>query len=338
MEEGTTPFSFIPKEFPIVLCGAYKDDDENRWFSAVNQMKDPQRSKNTLNRQLLHLLQTLPKGILQHEAGAVLNIEEYETQSADPTFHLELARGGLDKVRFQSQPPISPLYQSLDMAYGQAMKDTSGIQNELMGVQTTSREPGVSVRARQETGIAVIFVLFNNYRKFRRKAAEIHFKLLQQYVTDPTIIRIENEKGRYLINANTQMNPQNEGFNDVSSLEYDLVMDDSVFTATMRHTIAQMLTEYSHQNPGSVPPDLILEYSSVPFSVKERMRQFYQQQQQMAAEQAAREQDRLDAEMDLKEEELNIKRAEALGKIAIARDKAKESRTKKGKKRDANRD
>jgi len=331
IEEAKSPYNM--EHFPIVMCGAYHCDDENIWFSVINQMKDPQRAKNTLNRQLLHLLQTLPKGMLVHEAGAVLNIEEYEERSADPAFHLQLSQGGLSRVMFQQQPAISPLYGQLDQIYGQAMKDASGIQNEMMGVQTTSREPGVSVRARQETGIAVLFVLFDNYRRFRKRAAEIYFRLLQQYVTDPLVFRIMGDRGQQLYQINTQTNPQVEGWNDITAVDFDLILDDAVYTASMRNVVAQILTEYSHNNPGTVPPDLVLEYSGVPFTAKQKMMQFFKMQQQAAAETAQKEQALQEAELELKQKELEIKQAEALiqretaqGKLEVEKSKAKKEK------------
>ena len=37
-----------------------------------------------------------------------------------------------------------------------------------------------------------------------------------------------------------------------------------------------------HNNPGSIPPDLIVEYSGAPFSVVQKIKQFSAQQQQSA--------------------------------------------------------
>jgi uncharacterized protein YjcR len=48
--------------------------------------------------------------------------------------------------------------------------------------------------------------------------------------------------------------------------------------------IAQILTDFSHNNPGSIPPDLVLEYSSVPYTAKVRIKQFWEEQR--ALEQA----------------------------------------------------
>ena len=157
-----------------------------------------------------------------HESGAVLNIEEYETRGSDPTYHMELTQGGLGRVQFTSQPNISPIYQDLGATFVQSMKDSSGIQDSLMGIQTTSREPGVTVRLRQETGFAVLFVLFNNFTKSRKLLARKLLSLVQQYIDEPTLIRIEGQKGMQLVEVNTQLNPQVEGINDITVGEYDV--------------------------------------------------------------------------------------------------------------------
>ena len=195
LEGGISPYTNM-KRFPIVQYGAYQAVDDNTWFGVVSQMKDPQRSVNTMRRQLLHLLQTLPKGILVHESGAIVNIEEYEEHGSEPGFHLEISPGRMDRYKFETQPQISPIYAQFDAICQQGMKDTSGIQNELMGVQTTSREPGVSVRARQETGIAVLFIIFDNFRHARLIGAKILLALIQQYVTEPMLVRINGPQVR----------------------------------------------------------------------------------------------------------------------------------------------
>lgn len=313
IEGGPSPYKKL-KRFPIVLYGAYLDVDENRWFGVVNQMKDPQRSVNTMRRQLLHLLQTLPKGLLVHESGSILNIEEYEERSSDPTFHLELRPGGIDKYKFEQQPQISPIYAQFDAICQQGMKDTSGIQNELMGVQTTSREPGVSVRARQETGIAVLFIIFENFRHSRLLGAEILLGLVQQYVSEPTVIRINGEQGRQLMEINSQVNPQVEGWNDITAAEFDLVLDETVHTATMRRAIAQILSDFGHNNPGAIPPDLVLEYSDIPYTAKTRVRQSYEQQLAASQEAAAVEQKAKEFEMQYKAKELTLKEREVVVK------------------------
>jgi len=285
LEGGKTPYKgYLEKTFPAVQFGAYKDDDNNRWLSVTYTMKDPQRAVNTMRRQLSHLLQTLPKGLLVHEVGAILNVEEYEEKAADPTFHLEVAQGAIEKVKFEKQPSISPIYQNFDATASQGMKTASGIEDEMMGIQKTSREPGVTVRMRQEQGMAVLYLLFNNFRDSRIEASKKLMALIQQYVTEEELIRVEGPEGAQMLKVNTEMNPQSKGFNDLTAGEFDLEMDENLENATMRMAIAQILTDFSHNNPGSIPPDIVLEYSSVPYSAKTRIKQFWEEQRKQEQE------------------------------------------------------
>lgn len=309
IEKGRSTLNW--KGIPGVLFGAYQDDDKNTWFGAVKMQKDPQRSLNTIRRQLIHLLQTLPKGILLHEAGVVLDIEAYERRSSEPNFHLEVQRGGIDKVRFEQQPSISPVYQVLDQVFHTSMKDSSGIQDDLMGAETSSREATSTLRARQQTGYAVLFILFENYRISRFESTRLLLSLIQQFVRTPEIIRITGEEGMKLLEINSQINPQLEGFNDITALEYDLEMDEEAETATMRIFIANILSDFAHNNPNTIPPDILLEYLNIPFSAKQRVTAYW--------EEVRRE------ELRLKERELDIKEWEAKARLAAINRRGEQS-------------
>lgn len=278
LEGGRSPYKL--KGFPCALLGAYKNDIYNNWFGVIRTMIDPQKSKNSMIRQLSHLLQTLPKGILAHEVGAILNIEEYEEKSSSPNFHLELSQGGMEKFKFVQQPQISAIFLQLEEMFSQSMKDVSGIQNTLMGVQQSSREPGVTVAKRQETGLAVLYTLFDNFATTRFQAGKVLLSLIQQYVSMSQVIRIEGPKGMELVQINSQLQKDNAGFNDITAGEFDLIVDESIETASTRMMIAQTLIEYAHNNPGSIPPDLIMEYSNVPYTAKKKIQQTFEAQQQ----------------------------------------------------------
>lgn len=305
LELGESPYNH--GMFPLVQYGAYKDEDNNRWMSVISIMKDPQRGLNTTRRQLVHLLQTAPKGILMHEVGAILNIEDYEENSSKPGFHMEIAKGKLDKVKFSLQPQISPIYGELDGIFRQSMKDSSGIQDSLMGIQTSSREPGITVQMRQDSGVAVVYTLFDNYKESKYIGAKLLFSMIQQFVTEEMLIRVEGEKGFELLQINSQMNPESEGFNDIGAGKFDLIITEDVVTKSMRLAVAQMLTEFGRNNPGTIPPDLIMEYTNLPFSAKQQVREF-------VAMQREQEEEHFDREMKLKERELDIKQIAAENK------------------------
>jgi hypothetical protein len=312
---GPSPYKW--SGFPAVLFGAYKNDEMNSWFSAITMMKDPQRAVNTMERQLSHLLQTLPKGMLVHEVNAILNIDEYEDRSADPSFHLVVAQGAIDKVRFEKQPQISPIYSEFALRGRQGIKDAAGIQNEMMGVQTTGREPGVSIARRQETNIAVLYVLYDNYHESRELSTKILLSMIQQYETQPTMIRLEGDKGLQLLQVNSQLNPNLPDFNDISRLEFDITLDDVAEMSTMRGQITEALADYSHNNPGVIPPDLILEYTDIPYTGKQRVKLLWEEKRAQEAKLA-------EEEMALKRLEVETKLETAKAQRAAAERKPKE--------------
>jgi hypothetical protein len=301
------------------LYGAYRDDDNNNFFGAVTMMKDPQRAKNDMRRQISSQLKTLPKGMLKHEVGAILNIDDYEKRSTNPNFHLEIAKGQYEKVGFQEQPSIPPIYKEFDAMSTQSMKDTSGIQDPLMSVQTSSREPGVALRMRQETGVVVLYILFDNFRKARIKDSTIMLSFMQQYITDSEMIRVQGEKGMQLMEINSQMNQQVKGWNDITVGKYDVDIGETIETISMRSGIAQMLGDFAHNNPGSIPPEVFLDYAGLPFSVKQQVSAYHQMQRDAEAKQADHERAMDEMEMKLKEKEVEIKAKEAEAKIIAAK-------------------
>jgi len=274
LESGKSPYNHL--DFPYIMYGAYKDEDKNVWFSAIEMMKDPQRALNTMRRQLSHLLQTAPKGILMHEVNTILNTDEYDKRSASPNFRMELARGSLaaGRIKFSDQPTISNIYTVLDQVYSEAIKNSSGIQDPFLGIQTSSREPGVTARLRLESNIAVLYLIFKNFRRSRIKGGKQLLSYIQQYVTTERAIRMEGPKGMQLVQINSQLNPQSKGFNDITAGKYDLEIDETSENVTMKKQIATMLMEYSQNNPGAIPPDLILDYMDVPLSAKTRVREY----------------------------------------------------------------
>lgn len=295
-EKGTSKHRW--EGFPCVLFGGFKHDRENRWFGLINLMKDPQTGINTMRRQMQHLLQTSPKGILIHEVGAILDIEAYEAKSAEPNYHMEVAAGALGKVKFTDQPSISSVYGQLMDTDGQFMKDVSGVQNDTLGIQTYSREPGITTQLRQGQNIAILFLLLDNFKKSRLQATKLLFSFIQQYISSERVIRTEGQNGQMLMQINSQSNPQAPDFNDVTIGKYDFYVEEGIETVNSRNSIAQLLVDISHQSPGSVPPDLIVEYSGAPFSVVQKLKQ-YSQMQQQAQQQAAQQQAAAEQQLEM---------------------------------------
>ena len=128
------------------------------------------------------------------------------------------------------------------------------------------------------------------------------------------MVRIEGQNGAMLMQVNTQMNPQVQGYNDITAGEFDVYVEEGIESTTMRMAIAQWLTDFAMNNPNLIPPDVIMEYSNIPFSVKQQVKDWTALQQQ-------REDEFKRAELALQERELDIKEKAATA-TAKARSKS----------------
>ena len=120
----------------------------------------------------------------------------------------------------------------------------------------------------------MLYILLKNFRISRIQGGKLLLSLIQQYVQTARVVRIEGEKGEELFDINTQFNPQVEGFNDISAGKFDLQIDEAAENATMRREIAQMLMDLNHNNPDSIPPDVIMEYIDLPLTAKMRVKEY----------------------------------------------------------------
>jgi hypothetical protein len=202
---------------------------------------------------------------------------------------MELAMNKMAAYKFEQQPQISPIYAQFSAECSQSMKDTSGIQNEMMGQETSSRTPGVTVHMRQETSLAVLFILYDNYRESRLTGDLILMNMIQQYAPQNILMQIQGPAGMQLLEINSQLNPDNPGYNDITAGSFDLSIDEVMETASQRQMVLQVISDYSRNNPGTIPADVILEYADVPYTVKTRIREEAAAQAEAAQKAADRE-------------------------------------------------
>lgn len=304
---------------PYVYLEAYHDEDYNTAMSVIKNMKDPQRGLNTTRRQLVFLLQQINKGILLHETGTILNIEDYEENSAKPGFHMELAKGGLEKVKFLGQPQISHIYGELDHLFQQSMKDSSGIQDALLGIQTSTREPGITARMRNDSSVAVLYTLFSNLKEFKYLCMKILVANIQQFVTETQMIRIRGKEGYQLMEINSQLNRESDGWNDITAAQFDLIIDEDIVTKSTRLAVAEILKDFAQNNPGSIPTDLLLEYANLPYTAQTRVRQQEESRQQSTALQQQMESNIETKKLELEERKVVVLEKEADATIALAK-------------------
>lgn len=276
LESGNTPYEgFNKNSFPYTLYGAYKNDNDNLWFSAIRMMRAPQIGLNTIMRQFIHLLNTSPKGLLIAETGALLDEDDYKDRSSSSNYILKVGRGMIDKIKFTNQVQIPPIYENLLAIYSGFLKSVSGVEDALLGIPSGSREPGITVQLRQQSSLAVLHMLFKNYTISRLRSGKQLLGFIQQYVKNTEFLRIDPKAEPLVING---VNEDGSILNDLSVGKFDLMVEESIQAANVRLANAKILQDFSQNNPGSIPPDVLLDQTDVSFSAKQRVRDFVESQ------------------------------------------------------------
>ena len=199
------------------------------------------------------------------------------------------------------------------------MKNLSGVQDVFLGVAAGSREPGITSQLRQQSGLAVLFVIFDNFRKARIHSGKQLLSFIQQYVTSTRLIRIDPTAEAMVLNG---QRPDGSILNDITVGKFDLMVEEALEGSSMKLANAKILTEFAQNNPGMIPADILLDQTSVSFTAKARVREFQAEQQESAAASA--------------EEELDLKWATILEKAEKAitpgnREKARKNAKSKRK-------
>lgn len=291
LERGANPFiGYNEEHFPYSLYTGYRDDEEDFWFGVIAMMKDPQRGFNTIMRQLVHLLNTSPKGMLVHEQDTIINIEDYKNKGSSANFDLKVKKGALTgkKILFTDQPQIPAIYTDLLTRYGELMKNLSGIQDVFLGISAGSREPGITSQLRQQSGLAVLFIMFDNFRRSRIHAGKQLLSFIQQYMTATKMIRIDPISAPIVLN---EVGEDNQILNDISVGRFDLIVEEALEGSSMKLANAKILTEFAQNNPGVIPADILLDQTNVSLSAKQRVREFAAETQ--AAQQANTDEENL---------------------------------------------
>ncbi len=292
--------------YPLSVYHPFFHDGD--WWGVVDTMKDPQRYYNKMMAMSDHWIGTMSKGLLLIDGNA----PEQEAKEVEAKFS---KTGGVVKVQdvenyklFESKGPAPQLFSMADLAR-MNLEEHAGGRN-FQGKKETASESGVAVRTRIEQGAVSGFVIYDNLRRWKLSVGEKLAWYLTNYMTAAQVVRIEGEN---LVQETMQMLSENEGRkwftrnplrpgvgfvevntevnNSLEDLRVDVNVDEARWSITKNQEILQEVNMSLQSNPlfaKTFPPEAMLEFLNLPFSVKEQARQRMQilEQQQMQLEAA----------------------------------------------------
>lgn len=299
------------------LCGthfryqcvtAYADKRKGCWFGMVRGMKDPQRWANKWMSQALDLLNTQAKGGVMIEEGTVDDMREFERTWARADKPTVVPPGTLSHP---NGPKIVPktggqfpagFFQLMEFAIS-SIRDVPGVSQEMLGMREADQPASLEMQRRQ-SGMTILAPLFANLKRYRHDQGEVMLYLIQNYLSDGRLVRINGEENAQYVPLIRQ-----------ADIEYDIIVDDMPTSPNQKEMIWSMIGENFWNLPASMQMAL-LEYSPFPSTVVQKVREAAQQESQGPMAQLQQRMAALEAA--LKEADVGLKRAQTAGEIADA--------------------
>lgn len=292
---------------PLILMTAYIDR-HNRRFGVVESLLSLQDEINSRRARLIQLAHNRQTAGLK---GAV-SVAAMKRQMAMPDGHVEIdpeaaeAAAQLGQKAFevlQNGDQVAAQFQLL--AESKEEIDKLGPNASLLG-QLSGDQSGRAIMAQQNAGMAELAPIYDSLRDWTLRVYRAMWNRIKQYWTEERWVRVtEDTEAPSFIGVNQfqgwQMGPdgsiQPVIANQLGEIDVDIIIDDAPDFVTLKQEQFEQLTQMA-QAGVPIPPEIMIEASSL--RDKPRLLEMIrnQQQQQMQAQQAAQQ-----AEMQQKQAE-----------------------------------
>jgi hypothetical protein len=279
------PSPYQNNMIPLIPLIGYFTNEGDVPAGIVRDVKDPQMEINKRRSQILHIINTSAFNGMLVEQGAMTKdqMERWRRFGSKPGMITEVTPGALEKIREITPKPLPDSIARLEQAFQSDIKDITGINEEMLGMDGPKSSSGRAIELRQRMAITQISLLFDNLRDFKLKFMYRLWGrgsmpgLVQQYYKEKMIIRITQDTEEAQFKTVNQPHPigvDNDGnvlfqtINDLSAGEFDVVITESPSTPTKRYSDMLQFYELMKTPLGQVvsqlAPDLFLEYSDLP--------------------------------------------------------------------------
>lgn len=290
---------------------------EGLFFGVVDNLISPQIEVNRSFSQLDFALGTQNKGmktVIEAMLKTGWDIEKVRQEASKTNPYIPV--NSHQAIQAHNESQINPdIFNTIHFSIGR-MTDYTGGKNAL-GFSENAAESGRAVQARAEAGGVSRLSLFDNLRLWRLKLSERIVWLLKNLMAPQQIVRLIGEQDDvFYLNLNDGL------LDTIREVQIDIVVDEAVKSTTANERYFQQLTQFFQiaQLPPEITMPMLLEYSSLPQTKKDELKNYYaqykeymEQQMQVAKEDKIKSQ--VEVQMQKKElrkqKETEIMQAEA---------------------------
>lgn len=246
-------------------------------YGVVRAMVDPQRWSNKFLSQIDYIISSNAKGGIIYESDAFEDPRDAEERWAQSDSMIATKAGAVRGGMIMAKPQ-QPYPQGLDRLFqiaSSALPEVVGVNKEMLGMADQA-QAGVLEYQRKQAAYGVLSIFFDSLKRYRKLQGRLHLKLISKYMSDGRIVRITN--------ADSGKMQYVQLMHDPNTLKFDVIVDEAPQGPNQKERVWQMLLGLGGvmQSLNGLPPEMILsimEYSPLPSSLIDKLRNMLQQQQ-----------------------------------------------------------
>lgn len=262
-----------------------KDTDKGIYYGIVRRAKDPQRWANKWLMQMKHILDSQAKGGIMAERDAFEDQRQADESWARADRITWVNNGAVAHGKIQPKPTAAfPAGFDRLLQYADEMIiKATGINMELLGMREVN-QPGVLEYQRKQSGISILAPFFDSLKLYRLMQGKTMLKLIQNHLADGRLVRIlGQDNARYvpLLKEN------------IANIEYDIIVDDAPTSTNEKEKTWQIIQPMLPLLKDMLGPEemmLIAQYTPLPTSFVDKMKELQQSKQQKPDTQAQMQQ------------------------------------------------
>jgi hypothetical protein len=309
LESGPSPFLDSKTGQPrcaIIAQSAYVDIDNAR-YGIVRDMLGPQDAINKARSKAVHILNVAK---LRVDPG-VIDIDTVRQQWAKPDGIIEAREGQIEELGDRN---LAPGHLELLRDAKEEMRRQSPTPG-IVGRQGASQS-GRAILAEQQAGLTEQAPLLAQFDDWTLRVYRAFWDAIKQFWNEPKWIRVtDDENAPRFVGLNVPQptmdpmtgQPAMQVQNSPADMDVDIVIDSTPDTAVIQEEQFQRLAELV-QAGMPIPPDVLIEASSLPKKrlLLDKLRQAQEQQAQQPNAAMQAEEAKAQMQMQIKQQELEM--------------------------------
>jgi hypothetical protein len=294
--------------FSIVPCFMFGDPSRRSpdHFGIVEVMKDAQREINKRTSQTLNLFNQQVQPGVYAEVGAFVNTDQAEQSMKEAGSITYLQDGALSQNKFMERtvPTFPNAVMQMSEYAREMLRNMTGINPDLMGMNDKRKEAGIVVQLRQQQGMSILKPVFKAYSEMRESLFKRQLAIIMSHMPSAQIKRILGEGDRYVVKGPAIQDQSTKlvaDFRNVKNLQYDVFAEPE--TDSMTQNALEMATFMELQQAGMpVDPNVIISKTNLSSDEKIKWQKYIEQSQNAAAEAGKAEQEMETKKLEMQHE------------------------------------